>query len=137
MAKRRSIVWKFFELVEQEKDGKKIKYAACNICADTTLTYVGETSNLLHHLEVKHPSEYSKVKEQQIIEADTFICLLNYEKVFLGTWQRNKHGCSGFHFVGFTPHCCVDGPGVIRLLTCLEPGYTVPSRTFVMNSLKQ
>jgi len=62
MGKRKSIVWKFFKLVEQEEDGKKIKYAVCNICADMTLTYTGRTSNLLHHLEAKHPSEYSKVK---------------------------------------------------------------------------
>jgi len=70
MAKRRSIVWKFFELVEQEKDGKKIKYATCNVFTDTTLTYVGETSNLLHHLEMKHPSEYSKVKGEDSNESD-------------------------------------------------------------------
>jgi len=35
------------------------------------------------------------------------------------------------------PIAVVDGPGFNRLLTCLEPGYTVPSRMFVMNSLKQ
>ena len=54
MAKPRSIVWKFFDLVEQEKDGKKIKNAACKICVDTILTYAGGTSNLMHHLEAKH-----------------------------------------------------------------------------------
>jgi len=31
----------------------------------------------------------------------------------------------------------VNGPGFNRLLTCLEPGYAAPSRTFVMNFLKQ
>lgn len=62
MAKRRNIVWKFFELIKNEKDGKKIKYAVCSICGDTTLTYAGGTSNLIHHLEAKHPSEYSKEK---------------------------------------------------------------------------
>jgi len=67
---KRSIVWKFFELVEQEKDGKKIKSAACNIFADMTLTYVGGTSNLLHHLETKHPSKYNKVKGEDSNESD-------------------------------------------------------------------
>ena len=28
-------MWKFFDLVEQEKDGKKTKNAECKICADT------------------------------------------------------------------------------------------------------
>ena len=35
------------------------------------------------------------------------------------------------------PIAVVDGRGFNKLLTCPEPGYTVPSRTFVMNSLKQ
>jgi len=35
------------------------------------------------------------------------------------------------------PIAVVNGPGFNRLLICLEPGYTVASRTFVMNSLKQ
>ena len=48
MAKRQSIVWEFFDLVEQDKDGKKIKNAACKICVDTILTYAGGTSNLMH-----------------------------------------------------------------------------------------
>ena len=35
------------------------------------------------------------------------------------------------------PIAVVDGCGFIKLLTCLEPEYTVLSRTFVMNPLKQ
>ena len=35
------------------------------------------------------------------------------------------------------PIAVVDGCGFNKLLTCLEPGYTVLSRMFVVNSLKQ
>ena len=42
-----------------------------------------------------------------------------------------------FVVLDLRPVAVVDGHGFIRLLNCLEPGYTVPSRTFVMNSLKQ
>ena len=37
MAKRRSIVWKFFDLVKQEKDGIKVKNASCKIRVDMEL----------------------------------------------------------------------------------------------------
>jgi len=122
---RRSIVWKFFELVEQEKDGKKIKYTACNICADTTLTYMGGTSNLLHYLEAKHPSKYSKVKGEDSDESDKplkQIPLLVYQ-----TMRRCSLACSkeintavvDFVVLDLCPIAVIDGPGFNRLLTCL------------------
>ena len=33
-------MWKFFDLIEQKKDGIKVKNAACKICVDTILMYV-------------------------------------------------------------------------------------------------
>ena len=68
MAKRQSIVWKFFDLVEQDKDGKKIRNAACKICADTTLTYTGGTSNLMHHLEAKQPANTAKQRMKKAMK---------------------------------------------------------------------
>ena len=70
MARRRSIVWKFFELIEHQRDGKTIKQAECTLCLDTVLAYEGGTSNLIHHLEAKHSVEYSKAKEREVEEAD-------------------------------------------------------------------
>ena len=65
MAKQRSIIWKFFDLVEQEKDGIKVKNTASKICVDTILTYAGGTSNLMHHLEARNPNEYCKAKSEE------------------------------------------------------------------------
>ena len=65
MAKWWSVVCKFFDLIEQEKDSKKIKNAACKTCVDMILAYVFGTSNLMHHSEVKHPNEYCKAKSKE------------------------------------------------------------------------
>ena len=65
MAKRQSIVWKFIDLVEQEKDGIKVKNAVCKICVDTILMYADGTSNLMHHLEARHLDEYCKAKSEE------------------------------------------------------------------------
>jgi len=70
MAKRRSIVWKFFNLIEHDKDGKKIKQTECTLCPYTILTYAGGTSNPIHHLEAKHSVEYSKAKDNETDETD-------------------------------------------------------------------
>ena len=42
-----------------------------------------------------------------------------------------------FVVLDLRPVAVVDGHGFNRLLNCLEPGYRVPSRTFVMKSLKR
>ena len=66
MAKWRSLVWKFFDVVEQEKDGKKIKNAACKICVGTILTCAGGTSNLMHHLEQSTPMNTVKQRVKKL-----------------------------------------------------------------------
>ena len=65
MAKWLSIVWKLFDLLEQEKDSIKVKNAVCKICVDMILTYADVTSNLMHHLEARHPNEYCKAKSEE------------------------------------------------------------------------
>ena len=144
LAKRRSIVWKFFDLVEQEKDGKNIKNAVYKICVDTILKYAGGTSNLMHQLEAKHPNEYCKAKsEESGDESDKPMkqtSLLVHPSVKRCSLSRNKEintAIADFVVLDLHPIAVVNGCGLNKLLTCLEPGYTVPSRTFVMNSLKQ
>ena len=110
-----------FDVVEQEKDNKKIKNAACKICVDMILTYAGGTSNLMHHLEAKHPHEYCKAKsEESGNESDKPMKQMSLSvnpSVKRWSLARNKE--------------------INKLLTCLESGYTFLSKKFVMNSLKQ
>ena len=44
---------------------------------------------------------------------------------------------AGFVVLDLRYIAVIDGCGFNKLLTCLEPGYTFPPRTFVRNSLKQ
>ena len=58
--KRTSVVWQHFQLVEVPgEDGKTIKKAECSMC-ETKLVYTGGTTNLLNHLEIKHPLTYKE-----------------------------------------------------------------------------
>ena len=142
--KRRSIVWKFFELVEHEKDSRKIKQAVCTLCPDTILTYSGGTSNLIHHLEAKHLVEYSKAKDNETDETDKpsmkqlpLAINSSTKKCSSARTKEINAALSDFIVLDLRPIAVVDGTGFNRLLNCAEPGYVVPSRTFVMNSLKQ
>ena len=90
---------------------------------DTMLMYVGGTSNLMHHLEAKHPHECCKAKsEESSNESDKPMKQMSLSLSVCPNVKR----CSLAH-----------NKEINKLLTCLEPGYTVPLKKFVMNSLKQ
>jgi len=144
MARRRSIVWKFFELTEYIKDGKTIKQAECALCPDTVLTYAGGTSNLIHHLEAKHVVEYTRAKVGKMEEADgptmkqiPLEVSPSVKKCSSARTREINSALSDFIVLDLRPIAVVDGTGFNRLLNCVEPGYVVPSRTFVMNDLKE
>ena len=144
MAKRWSIVWKFFDLVAQEKDGIKVKNTACKICVDTILTYAGGSSNLMHHLEARHPNEYCKAKSEESgnesnkpMKQTSLPVRPSVKRCSLARSKEINTAIADFVVLDLRPIAVVKGCGFNKLLTCLEPGYTVPSRMFVINSLKQ
>jgi len=58
--KRTSPVWEFFKLTEVAINEKKFKAAIRKLYEGVSLVYGGRTSNLLNHLEAKHPVAYKK-----------------------------------------------------------------------------
>ena len=118
MAKRRSIGWKFFDLVEHEKDGKKIKQVECNLCPDMILTYAGGTSNLIHHLEAKHSVEYSKARDNETDETDKptmkqlpLVVSLSMKKCYLARTKEINTALLNFIMLDLHPIAVVDGAG--------------------------
>ena len=136
-------MWRFFDLVEQDKYVKKIKIAVCKIYPNASLTYADGTSNLMHHLEAKHPNKYCKAKSEESNESNK--PMKQTSQPVCSSVKRCSSACSkeintvigDFVALDLRPIAVVDGHGFSKLLTCLEPGYTFPSRTFVMNFLKQ
>ena len=61
----------------------------------------------------------------------------NAKKCSLARTKEINAAVSEFIVLDLRPIAVVDGRGFNRLLNCAEPGYVVPSRTFIMNSLKQ
>ena len=129
MTKRRSIVWKFFNLIEHDKDVKKIKQAECTLCPDTILTHAGGTSNLIHHLEAKH-SKYSKAKDNKMDETDKpsmkqlpLAVGPNAKKCSLVCTKEINAALLDFIVLDLHPIAVVDGTGFNQLLNCVKPHY--------------
>ena len=116
----------------------------CKICVDTILTYAGGTYNLMHQLEAKHPNEYCKAKSEERgnksdkpMKQTSLPVHPSVKRCSLACNKEINTAIADFVVLDLRPIAVVDGCGFNKLLTCLEPGYTVPSRMFVMNSLKQ
>lgn len=140
MARKPSPVWDVFKKTEETSDGKNIKKAMCSLC-DEKLAYCGGTSNLSKHIEAKHPETYEKL----FGDADTRSG--SKKQLSMKSFQQKR--CSASRSVEITRHIAemvsrdlrpvavVDGPGFIKLLNVLEPGYVVPSRPHIMSILRQ
>ena len=106
--------------------------------------YTGGTSNLMHHLEAKHPNEYCKAKSKESgdesdkpLKQTSLPVRPSVKRCSLAHSKEINTAIADFVVLDLRPIAVVDGCGFNKLLTCLEPGYIVPSRKFVMNSLKQ
>ena len=57
---KRSGVWKFFSLDSEDLEENK---ALCNLCQKVFLCSISATTNLVRHLEAKHPDAYTEFRE--------------------------------------------------------------------------
>ena len=57
---KRSGVWKFFSLDSEDLEENK---ALCNLCQKAFLCSISATTNLVRHLEAKHPDAYNEFRE--------------------------------------------------------------------------
>ena len=112
-----------------DSKGKAIKKVPCKLC-EQVLADGGGTTNLLNHLQAKHPEEFKRCSFEGRQSTSKQSSISN---IF-----RN---CSAQHAAAITdkvadfvamdlhPLSIVDGRGFKQLFSYIEPGYSLPSRT--------
>ena len=125
--KRSNTVLDSFELVDvTDMKGKRVKKAVCLLCNELQLTYTGGTTNLLNHLQSKHPTvrESSSSAKRQLT---------------LRLFQSKQ--CSPDHTKDITrkiadsivedlhPIVTIEDSGFKKLIDMIEPGCKPPSYT--------
>ena len=135
--KRKSAVWEFFDEPIEEEDNEKTsknKKIPCKMC-DVQLADGGGTSNLMNHLQAKHPQEYKRLvknsesaknKEKQIVLNHGMLRVCNSQRAAAITER-----VAAFIALDLRPLRVVEGTGFKQLMNYIEPGYIVPSRTHV------
>ena len=125
-------MWEFFEepvtVTDGEKDAKRVP---CKLCHQQ-LADGGGTTNLLSHLQAKHPEEYKRCTPTQDRSTGRQTSLTSVLRAC--SPQRAAaitDRIAEFVARDLRPLSIVDGAGFRQLVNYLEPGYKIPSRTHV------
>ncbi|KAK0153617.1 Zinc finger BED domain-containing protein 1 [Merluccius polli] len=136
-----SVVWNFFGFRKADKDQKVI---LCKVCRGTVAAGGGNTSNLFHHLKIKHAKQYyesqkmrgapaaSKIKVAapplvQKSLAESFAKGTPYDKKSR-RWREITEAITTHICKDMVPIYTVKKPGFRELLSTLDPRYVMPSR---------
>ena len=132
--KRTSPVWEFFkEPIVRVENGKSVKKIPCKLC-DQLLSDGGGTTNLMNHLQAKHPEEHKRIKP-----STSEPCSLKQATFTRGMLRK----CSAQRSSAITdllvefvardlrPLSVVEGKGFKKLVEYLEPFYRLSSHTHI------
>ena len=134
--KSRSCVWKYFRRHQNKAD--------CLLCNKPLAYNGGTTSNLIAHLERKHPSSI-KAEVEGSRDATRQLSIRDYGKV----QPRGSKACSidvqreitrilsRWPWLDMRPIAIVRDRGLKELLNFLEPNYQVPSTTHVSTLIRK
>ena len=129
--KRTSRVWEFYELAEvTDEEGRKTKKAICSLCDGLQLTYTGGTTNLLNHLESKHPIAHKTAAGDSDSGTKKQATMFSFHRVKCCPLERDSaitNRIAEFIARDLKPISTVDGTGFRQLMNYVEPGYQVPS----------
>jgi len=135
----RSPVWSYFDVVAPQ--GK----ATCRLCGKQ-LTYKavgGTTSNLLKHLTTAHATVWrqrttdSSQHSQQSSGSGPLDTFVKKMVCPAGRAGQLTEAIVGMVALDLRPAGIVEGVGFRRLMQVAEPGYRVPSRTFISSLLRK
>ena len=135
--KSRSYVWKYFRRHQNKAD--------CLLCNKSFAYNGGTTSNLISHLERKHPSSIKPEVEGSQANTTRQLSIRDFGKV----QPRGSKPCSidvqreitrilsRWPWLDMRPIAIVRDRGLKELLNFLEPNYQVPSTTHVSTLIRK
>ena len=135
---QKKAVWEFFdEALSCDINGKICKKIPCKLY-DQLLADGGGTSNLLNHLQAKHPEEFKRCTDSGT-QSTSKQSTLSSIRVRCSAQRSASITDRLVDFVTMDLRLLstVEGKGFKRLLNHIEPGYTVPSRTYITNMCRR
>lgn len=130
----RSPVWKCFRRDISSSS------AVCLLC-NATLTYKGGTTTGLHrHITSKHPSSLPKQAKQEQLQLTGFLRTTSSQSAKPVSAVRAREITdllSRWVWLDARPMSIVGDQGLRELMSFVEPGYTIPSRTHLTKLVRK
>lgn len=134
--KRKSGVWEYFDEPVEDKSNEKSsrnRRIPCKLC-EFKLADGGGTSNLMNHLQARHPQEYKRlVNNSELPKSKEKQTVLNGRVCSSQRAAAITERLAAFVALDLRPLRVVEGIGFKQLMNYIEPGYVEPSRTHVMS----
>ena len=148
LEKAKSIVWNYFGFPARsgkfiQKDKRLQKEVYCKLCR-RSLSYKGNTMNMIVHLQSRHSAVYSDIVDQlkttgsahssaplpkdQLSIEDSFKKLTPLSRSS-SRWKVLTNSVCYFLAKGLHPLSTVNDQGFLNMLKIFEPRYTPPDRT--------
>lgn len=137
-----SVIWNWFGFKKQDTQQSTV---LCKICRRTVAAKGSSTTNLFHHLNMKHPKEHeesiklresttaraasAKPKAKQPSIAVAFASAVPYEKTSK-RWREITNAVTHHIAKDMVPVQTVERDGFKKLIKTLDPKYVLPSRKY-------
>ena len=150
--KKKSKVWMYFQKIKNSDGSVRGDCVKCTECGKSIKTKTGNTTNLLSHLNIKHPNKYADVKKkteeekkrnakrprERDLHQVTFKMMAKKKaklETSSGRYKKITEKIAGVLIHDFQPFSFVEDRGFKKLMEELEPRYEIPSRTSFSRSV--
>jgi hypothetical protein len=128
---KRSLVWRYFSIIKGDELNVE-----CVLCSSTILRKSTSTSNLLHHMQTQHNSEYQNINksmksQMRTSDSSPRLPLTSDRSIYLTKLIAD------FIICNFLPLSIVECPQLQRILEEAEPSYIIPKRKYFVNNVFQ
>lgn len=126
-----SKAWSFFK---RNADSKIVK---CKLC-EMELVYTGGTSNMLNHLKLKHPNDFSetpeKVKQSSVLD---FVQTPRSRRFSSTQSELITNSIVDMIILDYLPIRIVEGKGFSKLMSIIAPEFKIPSRNTIKSRIEK
>ena len=129
-AKRR-LVWRYFN-----NSDDNLLNVQCILCSSIILRETSSTSNLLHHIQTQHNSEYQNMYKAKKLQTRTTVSSSRLPLTSDRSLRLTKLAADLIIY-NFLPISVVESTHLQAILQEVEPSYLIPKRKYFMNNVFQ
>ncbi|CAF4343054.1 unnamed protein product, partial [Rotaria sordida] len=130
---KRSLVWRYFNTINHDE-----LHVECVVCSSTIIRKSTSTSNLLHHIQSQHNSEYQNINksmksksQMRTTESTPRLPLSSERSVYLSKLIVD------FIIYNYLPLSIVESSQLQAIFQEAEPSYLIPQQKYFVNKIFQ